>query len=180
MDDTLRRLTLIQDGEKYKVFALKKLTASDQTSFSDEIASLLAFISEDKEHLVKLLSSFEIRSYHKKRTEYYLLFPWADGTLWDFWKLNDAMDKRANLSQWMSHQCYQLAHALKVFHNERRNQLRPDMEEESKELYGRHGDVKAENILWFAKQSRLVLYVTSKGFMALNIWHGNTNRELLL
>ncbi|KAK8010284.1 kinase-like domain-containing protein [Apiospora arundinis] len=147
-----------QDGEKYKVFALKKLTASDQTSFSNEIASLLAFISDDNEHLVKLLTSFEIRSYRNKRTEYYLLFPWADGTLWDFWKLNDAMDKRANLSQWMSHQCYQLAKALRVFHNERRNQLqRPEIEEESQELYGRHGDVKAENILWFAKQSRLVL-----------------------
>ncbi|KAK8042862.1 kinase-like domain-containing protein [Apiospora phragmitis] len=147
-----------QNGEKYKVFALKKLNASDQTSFSHELASLLTFITDDNEHLVKLLASFEIRSYRTQRTNYYLLFPWADGTLWDFWKLNDAVDRRTNLSQWMSEQCYRLAKALQVFHNERKNQLRnPDFEQEKKELYGRHGDIKAENILWFERQSRLVL-----------------------
>ncbi|KAK8867724.1 kinase-like domain-containing protein [Apiospora arundinis] len=143
-----------KDGEKYKVFALKKLTASDQQSFSNEIASLLAFISNDNEHLVKLLTSFEIQR-RGRPTEYYLLFPWADGTLWDCWKLNDAVDKRANLPQWMSHQCYQLAKALKVFHNERENQLQhPDIEEDQRKLYGRHGDVKAENILWFKDQKQ--------------------------
>ncbi|KAK6827638.1 kinase-like protein [Apiospora arundinis] len=147
-----------QDGEIYKAFALKKLTASDSTSFNQEIASLLAFIGNDNEHLVKLLTSFEIQSYRNRRTEYYLLFPWADGTLWDFWKLYDAVEQRANLSQWMSNQCYRLAHALKVFHNERRSAWQyPDIAEEQKELFGRHGDVKAENILWFKTKGRLVL-----------------------
>ncbi|KAK7926921.1 kinase-like protein [Apiospora marii] len=146
------------NGEKFHVFAMKKLNASDQTSFSNEVASLLTFIGNEKEHLVKLLASFEIQSHGKGRTQYYLLFPWADGTLWDFWKLNDAVESRVNLSQWMSHQCYRLAKALQIFHNERKTQLRfPDIEAEQQELYGRHGDIKAENILWFKKQSQLVL-----------------------
>ncbi|KAK8080791.1 kinase-like protein [Apiospora hydei] len=56
----------------------------------------------------------------------------------------------------MSDQCYLLASALQIFHNERKKQLRlPDVEIEAdqKELFGRHGDIKAENILWFKKQS---------------------------
>ncbi|KAK8119590.1 kinase-like protein [Apiospora kogelbergensis] len=153
-----------QDGEKHKVFALKKLTASDPTSFNQEIASLLAFIAADNQHLVKLLASFEIQSYRNTHTEYYFLFPWADGTLWDFWKLYNAVEQRANLSQWMSHQCYRLAEALQFFHNERNIAfMRPgvnDIEEGQKQLFGRHGDIKAENILWFktkAREARLVL-----------------------
>ncbi|KAK8065262.1 kinase-like domain-containing protein [Apiospora hydei] len=147
-----------QNGEKYQFFALKKLNTSDQTMFSNELASLLAFIANDNEHLVKLLASFEIRSSVTNRTQYYLLFPWADGTLWDFWKLNDVLDRGANLSKWMSDQCYRLASALQAFHNERKNQLRfLNIENDNKELYSRHGNIKAENILWFKAQSRLVL-----------------------
>ncbi|KAK7955978.1 uncharacterized protein PG986_005200 [Apiospora aurea] len=143
-----------QKGEKYKVFALKKLNAPDQANFSNEVASLLTFIRNDNEHLVKLLASFEIHS--NGQVQYYLLFPWADGTLWDFWKEHDEVECRFNLSKWMSDQCYLLANALQIFHNERRNQLRiPDgeIEEDQEELFGRHGDIKAENILWFKKQS---------------------------
>ncbi|KAK7981515.1 kinase-like protein [Apiospora saccharicola] len=147
-----------QDGGKDCAFALKRLHASDQTSYSREVASLLTFIGNGNKHLVQLLVSFEIQSHGKDPPRYYLLFPWADGTLWDFWKLNDALDRRINLSQWMSDQCYRLAEALQIFHNERKKQFRiPDDEAHQEELYGRHGDVKAENILWFKRQSRLVL-----------------------
>ncbi|KAK8033510.1 hypothetical protein PG991_002908 [Apiospora marii] len=148
----------MQNGKEDCAFALKRLHASDQTSYSREVASLLTFIGNENKHLVQLLVSFEIQSHGKGPPRYYLLFPWADGTLWDFWKLNDALDHRISLSKWMSDQCHRLAEALQIFHNERRKQFRiPDDEAQQEELYGRHGDIKAENILWFKRQSRLVL-----------------------
>ncbi|KAK8127360.1 hypothetical protein PG984_008468 [Apiospora sp. TS-2023a] len=145
-------------GENSKYFALKKLHASDEKTFSDELASLLTFITDENKHLVKLLLSFEIGG-PNNQTRYFLLFPWADGTLWDFWRLNDAVERRTSLSKWMIEECHHLSSALNIFHNERKSQLPrfKDIKENQHDLYGRHGDIKAENILWFSKDDQLVL-----------------------
>lgn len=113
---------------------------------------------DGNKHLVKLLLSFEIKDPNSP-TRYYLLFPWADGTLWNFWEINDAVERRTGLCEWMINECYHLASALNTFHNERRDQLPKfsDIKKNQHDLYGRHGDVKAENILWFSKGNQLVL-----------------------
>jgi hypothetical protein len=147
-----------QKGEKYRTFAMKQLTTTNAEDFKKEVASLLRVNDDSNQSIVKLLATFEIRN-KNGRTEYYLLFPWADGTLWDFWKFHDAVDSRNKLPQWMADQCHRLALALQSFHNERNDQLRqmPSSTENDIELFGRHGDIKAENILWFKKRNDLVL-----------------------
>lgn len=146
-----------QKGEKYKTFAMKQLTTTNAEDFKKEVASLLRVHDGGNQSIVKLLATFEIRK--NGRTEYYLIFPWADGTLWDFWKLHNEVASRNMLTQWMADQCHRLALALQSFHNERNNQL---MElssgaEKDTELFGRHGDIKAENILWFERRNDLIL-----------------------
>lgn len=154
-----------EKGEQYKRFAMKQLTTTNAEDFKKEVASLLRVNDDSSQSIVKLLATFEIRK--NSRIEYYLIFPWADGTLWDFWQIHDAINSRIMLPQWMADQCYRLALALQSFHNERENQLRElrsgmkndtvNGAENERELFGRHGDIKAENILWFERQNELVL-----------------------
>ncbi|KAK3387900.1 kinase-like domain-containing protein [Podospora didyma] len=134
-------------------FALKRLFSGNRDSFNKELASLLSFRDKEDDHLIKLLVSFEIQK--QSGTEYYLVFPWAQGTLWDFWKRFKGQHERVSLSIWMADQCYHLAKALQGVHNERDQHLRliQDIDSTQHELYGRHGDVKAENVLWFGKDN---------------------------
>ncbi|KAF7526380.1 hypothetical protein G7054_g10783 [Neopestalotiopsis clavispora] len=147
-----------QKDEKYETFAMKQLTTLDPEEFTKEVASLLTLQDDSNQNIVKLLATFEIRN-ENGPTKYYLIFPWADGTLWRFWELHDTVDSRSMLPPWMADQCYRLALALQSFHNERSNQLKqlPSGMENDTELFGRHGDIKAENILWFERQKELVL-----------------------
>lgn len=59
----------------------------------------------------------------------------------------------------MAEQCLQLAIALQLVHNERDNQIGnfTDIAKDDHDLYGRHGDVKAENTLWFKIDDILVM-----------------------
>ncbi|KAF2999572.1 hypothetical protein E8E14_003926 [Neopestalotiopsis sp. 37M] len=147
-----------QKGEKYETFAIKQLITTNPEDFKKEVAPLLRLNDDSNQNFVKLLATFEIRN-ENGPTKYYLIFPWADGTLWDFWQLHDGVASRNMLPPWMADQCYRLALALQSFHNERNNQLKesPSGTENDTELFGRHGDIKAENILWFARQQELVL-----------------------
>ena len=93
---------------------------------------------------------------------YYLLFPWADGNLIQVFKHFNDKQSRLGRCVWMAEQCYELAKAVRLVHNEREVHLRLIMEddresEQKHELYGRHGDIKAENVLWYKKQNMLVL-----------------------
>lgn len=59
----------------------------------------------------------------------------------------------------MVEQSHGLAVALTVVHNDRISDLQhmDSIPEDQKELYGIHGDIKSDNILWYRKDNRLVL-----------------------
>ncbi|KAG7414177.1 Calcium/calmodulin-dependent protein kinase [Fusarium oxysporum f. sp. rapae] len=67
--------------------------------------------------------------------------PWASCNLYEFWK-SDPFSKTGNrdldIIRWMSTQTLGLLAALDTIHNS-----------QGVQSYGRHGDIKPENILWF-------------------------------
>ncbi|KAK0614872.1 kinase-like domain-containing protein [Bombardia bombarda] len=141
-------------------FALKTLISMSRDSFNKELASLLSFQDEKDKHLIRLLATFEVRTRQNgcESATYHLLFPWAQGDLWHFWKLHEAEGARIPRCVWMAEQCYFVARALMHVHKERGQLLRlSDIDENKHELFGRHGDVKADNILWFEGEDILVM-----------------------
>ncbi|KAF2966735.1 hypothetical protein GQX73_g6846 [Xylaria multiplex] len=147
-------------------FALKEIPTSDVDAYYQELSALeKAFPQIQKEkHLIKLLLTFQ----HGRK--YYFLFEWADGNLEEYWKkFPEVPEHSIEQSIWMAQQCSGLATAVKRIHGlatwqrERRNDpsFLTDPSENEKE-WGRHGDIKPNNILWFSSHGRESgLYVLS-------------------
>lgn len=163
------------------LFALKKLNSTKVDDFNKELASLLSFQNGDYKHLIKLLATFEIKGAQgTDSSEFYLVFPWAQGNLWHFWKVHQDPIQRNPRCLWMAEQCHQLAIALQHVHNEREVHLRnlPDVDENNHDLYGRHGDVKAENTLWFKGDDILVMTDFGLGRLHSKISASNDTKSL--
>ncbi|KAK3321327.1 kinase-like domain-containing protein [Cercophora scortea] len=134
-------------------FALKELNYSNREAFDSELQSLLfiqdSVASEAKRHIIQLLASFEVYNRVKRTYTYYFFFDWADGTLEDFWKSNENMvGKVREHSPWMSQQFLGLAKALQHIHGDNGGETSQEGSSSPK-LYGRHNDIKPDNIVWF-------------------------------
>jgi serine/threonine protein kinase len=130
------------------VFALKKLKGigeSNREKTADFLreTNALSRVSGTHLHFISLLATWSYRG------EHCLLFPFADGDLRDYWEnMSHAIDWQGSREaiietvRWMSSQILGLTDALNALHSpvDQRNGL-----------YGRHGDIKPENILIFAK-----------------------------
>lgn len=88
-------------------------------------------------HIITLLATL------KHGDKYCLIFPKADANLRKFWEQRPAPQFDSPTVLWMVEEMAGLVHALSRIH---------DFSEE--DLYGRHGDLKAENILWFSADPR--------------------------
>ncbi|KAK3344898.1 kinase-like domain-containing protein [Neurospora tetraspora] len=149
------------DGKnKELTFALKRLHASDKEAFDKELASLITVKAQKSTHLIKLLATFSVIEEDGGSEVFYLLFPWAEGNLWKYWEVHQPKNEqdRLSIAPWMAQQCHQLALALLCVHNEREHTLQfYEVPAGKGELYGRHGDIKAENVLYFEADGTLVL-----------------------
>lgn len=128
-------------------FALKEIHSGDYKAFRAEVGVHERFSAsrQGHEHLIRLLAAIE------HGTSYYLLFPWAQGTLVDLWQRFRASPESANEIEWMVKQCLGITDGLKRIHSYKSSWKRDDEDRErslSKNT-GTHGDVKAENILFF-------------------------------
>lgn len=148
-------------------FALKRLYSHSRESFNLELSSLLfsmdnAATRGASTHLVQPLATFEVPNASVLGTNYYLLFDWAEGTLKDFWKRNEKLRGDMRHCMWMSRQFHGICLAVQCVHNERDRTLKyissdanklasgpPSRNFEVDGLYGRHGDIKPDNFLWF-------------------------------
>lgn len=129
-------------------FALKEIFTLDREAHRQELHALeMSFGQKQSErHLIKLLLTFQ----HGERC--YLLFEWADGNLEEFWESHkvDAMS-----DSWALKQCLGVATALKRIHGtatwqeEERKRLALETGGKPQRDWGRHGDIKPRNILWF-------------------------------
>ncbi|KAK3685220.1 kinase-like domain-containing protein [Podospora appendiculata] len=153
-----------------QLFAVKKLRTVDEKAFRRESDILRQLSSRSRHrHIINLLATFEQRQTSDMESMYYLLFPLAAGNLRDLWNDADTVTSKAvrdslcsrrdygQLARWMFDQCIGLADGLREIHtvlNTPPDSLalyhhRPIREELEVEQFGRHGDIKPENILWF-------------------------------
>ncbi|TLD13051.1 uncharacterized protein PgNI_04403 [Pyricularia grisea] len=134
------------DARLFAVKSLRKKNAAAE--FSRELEMLKRFGGIQHPHLVTLLATFTHQSRH------HFIFPCADLDLDDYW--NQKPPERLGsptypaFIRWVSAQLRGLAEAVYVIHEPtgRRRELLEVSGPDGK-MYGRHGDLKPQNILWF-------------------------------
>ncbi|KAF4465391.1 serine threonine kinase [Fusarium albosuccineum] len=151
--------------QKPRQFAVKKLHLADAEAYHKEVHVFEKLGIEKTEprsgengreeklsnHLIPLLLAYS----HGK--DYYLMFPWADGNLKQFWEVRQAKPSYYPEVLWFFNQCWGIARGLGKIHHlstvpkgtmDASNAAELVLAGEKE--WGRHGDVKPENILWFA------------------------------
>ncbi|KAH6847083.1 kinase-like domain-containing protein [Chaetomium sp. MPI-CAGE-AT-0009] len=127
--------------QRVVTFAVKRLITDKEEDFKREVA-MLRKLGGKKPHTVKLLTTF------RHGRTYSLLFPWAECDLLDYWQRDSGhREKSPPLILWVAHQCHGLLDALHWIHNS------PVLDPQKEPLYGRHGDIKPENILWYKQNA---------------------------
>jgi len=140
------------------VFAIKRLdNHAAKLNFRKEVGALKKVSRSSHRHIISLLASYE----HHENC--YLIFPWAETDLSKFWQTNTEYGTQ-DMERWIAVQCQGLADGLATIHREkttsmdslmRQNTAVREYYDETGELpgglrlFGRHGDIKPENILWF-------------------------------
>ncbi|KAH8894401.1 kinase-like protein [Thozetella sp. PMI_491] len=135
--------------ETNSFYAVKILRPRGHNSMPlDEATSLKRFVDNGHENLIKLLLTFQLGD------QIHLVFPWADGNLMNLWEdiypdVNDT-PRDYQLAKWIAREVRGIADGLKMIHNsvvckDNKQGLREDHDK----IFGRHGDIKPENILWF-------------------------------
>lgn len=140
-------------------------------------------------HLVSLLATYE----QSKR--FYLVFHWAEADLQDYWKLRNPTPSRDHRTiLWVAQQCDGIAAGLhKIHHYESssskdpqnillgQNLAVPTSHEHANSMepvYGRHGDIKPANVLWFCDPTKEMslgtLKLTDFGLAEFNTFHSRS------
>lgn len=122
-------------------------------------------------HLVTLLMTWTLKQ------EHYFLFPYAESDLDRYWSLETnwhaVNSKNAELRYqtitWISEQVLGMVAAMAHIHNLDKT-LHPD------KRFGRHGDLKPENVLWYrsTKDSRGIFIIADLGLAACNSEHSRS------
>ncbi|KAH8892263.1 kinase-like protein [Thozetella sp. PMI_491] len=144
-------------------FAVKRLdkARTSREDFNREREALIRLRTLSHPHLTTLLSTYQDES------NYYILFPWADGDLRSFWEQNPKPRTDTFSSLWIMKQLIGLADGLSKIHN-LASEVSRDAIKAVDELHqghvGRHGDIKPENILWYKERDGAgVLKITDFG-----------------
>lgn len=155
--------------EPTNIFAIKELYSKEKEfsrqkeDFKREVETLkrLSRPEHAHDHLITLLATYE------QAERYFLVFPWASADLLGYWKdINPTPSRDKATSLWLAKQCQGIADALSRIHRyetlsgtsllhpssfSRRDSI--DINtitcRNPRQLFGRHGDIKPDNILWF-------------------------------
>ncbi|KAF5722005.1 kinase-like (PK-like) [Fusarium mundagurra] len=160
-------------------FAVKRLHSRSREMFSREVDALKRLSGQ--KHIVPLLATFEYKN------SYHLLFPWANANLRRYWSMfpNPSIDRRYGL--WVAKQCKGMAEGLSIIHEPPPDQsddyayeaaLQPShRQSQSSQSYGRHGDIKPENILWFRNGPNTDIGVLEIADFGLTRFHNRRSRS---
>ncbi|KAI1451720.1 kinase-like domain-containing protein [Annulohypoxylon moriforme] len=134
--------------QKPLYFALKEIFTLDRDAYRRELWALEKSVAhaQRENHLIKLLLTFQ----HGEVC--YLLFEWADGNLADFWEQIEIAPALSDT--WAVDQCLGISNAIKRIHGlatwQKRRRSSRGSESDNERDWGRHGDIKPNNILWFS------------------------------
>jgi serine/threonine protein kinase len=173
-----------EDSKKGPMIAIKQLFSSDEREFKKEKSILQKLSKQNHPHIIKLLATYQ------QKNLYNLIFPLAESNLRQYWADEKPKFDFQTVS-WFAKQCKGMAEALAAIHNFKAtdslmNLRQPKHHEgnlsvpQGEELYGCHGDIKPENILWFEREgvngtdSLGVLKIADFG---LGRFHGRDSRS---
>jgi serine/threonine protein kinase len=136
---------------------------------------------ENKDSLSNHLIPLQLTFRHGR--DYYLMFPWADGNLKQFWSQRVAKPEKPEEVCWFIGQCSGIARGLRKIHH-----LSTELSQKTVNLvnakqmilggkeWGRHGDIKPENILWFGEcqDKRDHLVISDFGLTRFNSAHSRS------
>lgn len=138
---------------------MKTLKHADATKFQSEVNMLKKFNGLVHDHLVTLLGTYT----HKK--QFNMIFPSAECDIEDYWEKRNPTPNSDDIDfmRWVSSQCRGIMEAVNVIHNP------PHLVKDK--VFGRHGDIKPENILWFKSPNeagRGIWVISDLGLSAFN------------
>ncbi|KAF5676582.1 kinase [Fusarium heterosporum] len=156
------------DDDSHTTFAVKLIRKQQSINPKKEASILRKFRDERHEHLISILAIYI------QHGEYHFIFPWAIANLHGFWKdvhPHPSPDEAEVDLSWMAAQCQGLAEGLSFIHRYETSSfgslVHPDSMPIATEtlkktesgqmklrLFGRHGDIKPENILYFPRHDR--------------------------
>jgi serine/threonine protein kinase len=144
--------------------AVKQLFSSEETEFLKESTILKALGPKNHPHLIKLLATYEMGK------KYHLMFPYANANLRRYWEDHPTPGFDRHTVLWSLKQMSGIASGLQLIHDFRvtvplsvpgagtidirlgkgkgLGQLKV---QKGEQWFGRHGDIKPENVLWFAR-----------------------------
>lgn len=130
-----------------------------------EVKALKKIRRKAKKSLITFLLTFKLSSDH------YLILPWAEGgNLLDLCQSKEIPENDESWSYWLAEQCAELADGLSDIHDTRMTLdeipaalkmtiPEPDPQQvpshgyhQDESDFGRHGDIKPPNILWFSNE----------------------------
>ncbi|KAK9773191.1 putative Negative regulator of the PHO system [Seiridium cardinale] len=125
--------------------------------FRNEVEVLDRFSNNAHPHLISLLAAFQ------RGRDCYLLFHWAESDLLQFWKSNTprpALEEQ-NVA-WLLDQFHGIAEGLYFIHEYKLTNSSATKTTNSGALYGRHGDIKPQNLLLFKDRDKSIHQATIK------------------
>ncbi|KAK4201886.1 kinase-like domain-containing protein [Triangularia verruculosa] len=150
-------------------------TQNIKSEFEHEIDTLNRLSHRPHAHLITLLAAYQLGN------ECYMIFPWAESDLKAMWQARQPsppLEKRS--MEWFLGQCLGLSQGLNHIHQSRPTPTPGEEEKMLGRIFGRHGDIKPENILYFwnSKDStdRGKLVITDFG---LTRFHGDKTKTYL-
>ncbi|KAK0377251.1 CMGC protein kinase [Colletotrichum limetticola] len=148
-------------------FALKRLYIAKKHEFEEEVKQLKRFGGRHH-HIVTLLATFTVQV--RNELEYFLLFPWADCDLLAFWERGSKQERNHQFFQWVAKQLCGISNAVSFIHDP------GELDANGERIYGRHGDIKPENVLWFKSLGHGNLVLSDLGLTRTHRIQSRSNR----
>lgn len=132
-------------------FAVKSLHSRNERAFKKEVEILNKFSDNAHDHLISLLATYE------QFGRFFLLFDWAEADLQRYWReVNPTPSFDSTTLLWLARQCKGIAGGITKIHAHESIYRKPDptLPGNKNVIFGHHGDIKPENVLWFAGPSQ--------------------------